>query len=162
MEFEVIKASLDQKEIIMNLMQFYIYDFSEFIEAHVEENGRFSEYSYLNDYWTDDNRFPYLVKVDGHYAGFVLVRSIKEGAKEYFSIAEFFIMRKYRRAGLGKLVAKDIFHVYKGNWEVFQIEKNKPAQLFWRNVINEYTNGQFSERIEEGKKIIQEFVSTKE
>ncbi len=158
MNYEIIKASLDNGEILTNLMQFYIYDFSEFIEAHVEENGRFGDYP-LNDYWKEDNHLPYLVRFNGNYAGFVLVKWIKTETKSYFSIAEFFIMKKYRRTGLGKTVAKDIFRLHKGKWEVFQMEKNEPAQLFWRNVINEYTGGRFTERVEEGKRITQEFTS---
>ncbi|WP_236722895.1 hypothetical protein [Bacillus obstructivus] len=49
MNYEIIKASLDNSETLTNLMQFYIYDFSEFIEAHVEENGKFGDYP-LQDY----------------------------------------------------------------------------------------------------------------
>ncbi|PLS15434.1 GNAT family N-acetyltransferase [Bacillus sp. M6-12] len=158
MNYEIIKASLENQEILRNLFQFYIYDFSEFIDAHVEENGRFGDYP-LSDYWTDVNHFPYLIRFNENYAGFVLVKRIKTESKSYFSIAEFFIMKKYRRNGLGKSVAKDIFRLYKGNWEVFQMEKNEPAQLFWRNVISEYTNGHFTEKKEEGKRIIQEFVN---
>ena len=74
MNYEIVKASLDNAETLTNLMKFYIYDFSEFIEAHIEENGRFGDYS-LNDYWKDDNRFPYLVRFNGNYAGFVLVNN---------------------------------------------------------------------------------------
>ncbi|MCM3456790.1 hypothetical protein M3685_23160 [Heyndrickxia oleronia] len=50
MNYEIIKASLDNSETLTNLMQFYIYDFSEFIEAHVEENGKFGDYP-LQAYW---------------------------------------------------------------------------------------------------------------
>ncbi|MBS4196323.1 GNAT family N-acetyltransferase [Lederbergia citri] len=158
MDYEIIKASLDYQETLKNLLQLYIYDFTEFIDAHVEENGRFSEYP-LSDYWAGDHHFPYLVKLNGYYAGFALVKWIETETKPHFSIVEFFIMKKYRRASLGKLIAKDIFRLHRGNWEVFQIEKNKPAQSFWRSVINEYTSGQFIEHVVEGKGITQEFVS---
>lgn len=158
MNYQIIKASLEDHETLTNLLQFYIYDFSEFIDAHVEENGRFAEYP-LSDYWTEDNYFPYLIRLNGNYAGFVLVKLIKTETKSYFSISEFFVMKKYRRTGVGKSVAKDVFRLHKGHWEIFQMERNKPAQLFWRNVINEYTSGQYTERIDEERKIIQEFVS---
>jgi len=39
------------------------------------------------------------------------------------------------------------------------MKNNETAKLFWRNVIKEYTGGQYTERIEDGKRIIQEFVS---
>lgn len=157
MHYEMINARLDDKGILSNLLQFYIYDFSEFIDVHVEENGKYSDYP-LNDYWAKDNHFPYLIKVNGYYAGFALVKRITTESNSYYSISEFFIMKKYRRTGLGKSIAKDIFGLHKGKWEVFQMVKNKPAQLFWRNVIKEYTNGNFTERIEEGR-LIQEFTS---
>jgi predicted acetyltransferase len=158
MSYEIIKANLDNKETLTNLLQFYIYDFSEFIEAHVGENGRFDDYP-LNDYWIEENYFPYLIKVNGNYAGFVLVKWIEAETKSFFSISEFFIMKTYRRAGVGKSVAKDIFRLHKGNWEVFQMAKNELAQSFWRNVIKEYTCGQFTEKLENGKRVTQEFVS---
>lgn len=157
MHYELIYARLDQQEILSNLLQFYIYDFSEFIDVHVEENGKYNNYP-LNDYWAKDNHFPYLIKINGYYAGFALVKRITTETNSYYSISEFFIMKKYRRTGLGTSVAKNIFGLHKGKWEVFQMGKNKPAQLFWRNVIKEYTNGNFTERTEEGR-LIQEFTS---
>ena len=138
-------------------MQFYIYDFSEFMDLHLEDHGRYSEYL-LSEYWSDPSRYPYLIKLSGKNAGFVLVRLIREGEQLYYSIVEFFIMKRYRRAGLGNLVAKDIFTMHKGNWTVHQIINNLPAQLFWQKTINEYTGGKYTERTDE-KKVTQIFVS---
>jgi predicted acetyltransferase len=152
------KAELKDKEILKNLMQFYFYDFSEFIDAHPQSNGLFGDYPYLDNYWGEEERYPYLVELEGKLAGFALVRFVKTPEKSYYSIAEFFILKKYRKTGLGKSVAHRMFDLHKGNWEVFQIEKNKPAQAFWRKVINEYCDGQFFERVEEGT-VLQEFVS---
>jgi predicted acetyltransferase len=151
-------AELTDKEAIKNLMQFYFYDFSEFVEAYVGNDGLFGDYNYLDNYWKEKERFPYLIEKDGKLAGFVLVREVREEHKYYWSIAEFFIMKKFRLSGLGKYAAHQVFESHKGNWEVFQIEKNKPAQAFWRKVINDYTEGRFVERTEEGK-IIQSFCS---
>ncbi|CAK7026279.1 GNAT family N-acetyltransferase [Tissierella sp. P1] len=159
MEFQIIKASKEYKNIVGNLMQFYFYDFSEFVKCDVEDNGLYRAYEYLDDYWNEENhRFPYLVKQDGKYIGFVLVRLIESEEENYFSIAEFFIMKKYRRKGIGQAVANKIFDLHRGQWEVFQIETNKPAQAFWHKTIDEYTKGQFKERSENGKKV-QEFVN---
>jgi len=62
-------------------------------------------------------------------------------------------MRKYRKEGIGKAVAEQIFDLHRGQWEVYQKESNKPAQLFWNRIIDEYTKGQFKERFENGKRI---------
>jgi predicted acetyltransferase len=158
MNYEIKRATLEEKETLSNLMQFYIYDFSEFLDLHIEDNGKFDDYP-LHDYWTEDNRFPYLIKLNGKNAGFVLVKLINtDDDDSCFSIAEFFIMKRYRRAGLGNLIAKDIFKIHKGQWEVYQIDNNVPAQHFWKKVIEEYTGGKFTERIEVGRKT-QVFVS---
>ena len=61
------------------------------------------------------------------------------------SIAEFFILRKYRRQGIGQIVAHRIFDMFPGKWRVAQEERNFPAQAFWRKVVSRYTNGQFRE-----------------
>ena len=153
MEFQLIRAKEEHKEALANLIQFYIYDFSEFIKCDVEEDGKYKPYP-LEDYWREDNdRFPYIIKQNDKYVGLVLVRFIESAGGNYFSIAEFFILKKYRREGIGKAVAARILDLHKGKWEVFQMEANEVAQIFWRKVIDDYTKGNFSERIENGRRI---------
>jgi len=150
MQLTITKASDGEKDVIRNLMQFYIYDFSEFIELDVEEDGLFEPYQPLESYWTEpDHRFPWLVKAGDKYAGFVLVRLIETTGDSYFSIAEFFILKKYRRQRMGTEVAEKIFDQYRGKWQVYQKESNRPAQQFWRSVIDGYTNGMFEEKLSE-------------
>ena len=55
--------------------------------------------------------------------------------------------------GIGKSVANQIFNLHRGQWEVYQKESNKPAQIFWNKIIHEYTKGQFKERFENGRRI---------
>ena len=154
MTFQLISALREHENVIKNLMQFYMYDFSEFVTSDVEQDGLFKSYPHLEDYWQRSNdRFPYIIKKDERYVGFVLVRFIESGHRNYFSIAEFFIMKRYRRLGIGKAVAEQIFNLHKGQWEVHQRETNKPAQLFWRSVINKHTNGKYQERLENGRTI---------
>jgi predicted acetyltransferase len=154
MNFILLKASEGHKIVIQNLMQYYIYDFSEYIKYDVDDNGMFAPYSGLMDYWEGDNgKFPYVIKMNDKYVGFVLVKLINSIDRNYFSIAEFFILKKYRREGIGKAIAVKVFNLHKGRWEVYQKNSNKPAQIFWSKVISEYTKGQFKERLEDGKRI---------
>ncbi|MBD3107527.1 GNAT family N-acetyltransferase [Bacillus sp. AGMB 02131] len=108
----------------------------------------------LKDSFDEENCFPYFIKSDTKYIGFALV------GKDQSSncIVEFFIMKKYRREGIGKAVVKEIFRLHKGNWVVHQISHNKPAQAFWRNGIDEFTEGNFIEGEEDGK-LVQKFTS---
>ena len=47
---------------------------------------------------------------------------------------------------LNKKVAYDIFELFKGDWEVQPMENNPIAYSFWKNIINEYTNGNYEVR----------------
>jgi len=157
MKVTLTKASRENIGVMENLMQFYIYDFSEFVDLDVNKDGLFEPYAGIRDYWDNENeRFPYFIKEGERFLGFVLVRYIMASERNYFSMAEFFIMRKYRRKGIGRSMAEQVFQLHKGQWEIYQKESNKPAQVFWRNIITDYTEGQFKERVEYGKRI-QEF-----
>ncbi|MEP6682698.1 MAG: GNAT family N-acetyltransferase, partial [Parafilimonas sp.] len=104
MDIQLLKASQQHTEVIKNLMQFYMYDFSEFVDLDVEADGLFAAYKNLDDYWKDENRFPYIIQKDKKYIGFILVRFIETAQRNYLSIAEFFVMKKYRRKGIGKSI----------------------------------------------------------
>jgi predicted acetyltransferase len=113
--------------------------------------GNFGFYS-LEMYWTDTlNHHPFIIKLSDKLIGFVLVRKIHSNGQIINTIAEFFIAKRYRHRGLGESAAKQIFSMFKGSWEVTQIEKNIPAQVFWRKVISEYTSGNYSESFHDGK-----------
>ena len=158
MTVQLLKASHQHKEMIKNLMQFYMYDFSEFINLDVEADGLFAAYPNLDDYWKDKNNFAYIIQKEERHIGFVLVRFIETAQRNYFSMAEFFVMKKYRRDGIGKTIAHQIFSFHKGEWEVYQKESNKPAQMFWNKIIDDFTKGDFTERFENGR-MIQDFKS---
>ncbi len=146
MILQIRKATQRQKPILKRLLQLYLYDFTEYESRDIGADGLF-DYEYFDSYFSDDDRFPFLIYVDYHLAGFVLVNSHtclpeNDSAK---SIAEFFIMRNYRRQGIGRQVAFQIFDKFPGKWEVHETKHNLPAHAFWRTAIGEYTNGNFTE-----------------
>jgi predicted acetyltransferase len=144
-EIRVEPMLVEQKSVLVQLMELYNYDFSLYSDDDINEYGYFG-YSRIDDYWNEDGRYPYLIRVNEKIAGFVLVRSCCEFNEmtNPHNIAEFFIMQKYRRQGAGKFASMKVFDMHKGGWEVSQWSKNVPAQKFWRAVIDEYTNGQFN------------------
>lgn len=130
-------------------MQFYLYDFSAMLSGDVNSGGFFDHEMHLDSYWSEPDRFPYLIYTNSEIAGFLLVNSYtclaeNRGGK---SIAEFFVMPKYRRRGVGRKTAIQIFDKFPGKWEVRQIKENIAGQLFWRKVIAEYTRGNFKETV---------------
>jgi predicted acetyltransferase len=148
METRVVVAERSDQEVLRNLFQLYTYDFSELLSLDLEENGRFKEES-LDSYWKDAWRFPFLLRADDYLAGFALVhhRSKLSRADDIWDIAEFFVLRKYRRAGVGTRAAHWIFATYSGEWEVRQRSSNVSATSFWRRAISAYTAGQFTEEL---------------
>ena len=144
MNIELVPVQEKDKSIVANLLELYEYDFSEFIGSDVDEQGKYG-YQYLDFYWLEPNRRPFLIKVDGNIGGCVLVNlkvPAGDGA-EVHSMVEFFVMRKYRRNGVGRHIANKIFDAFPGKWAVTQLNENKAAQIFWKNVIQEYTGGNF-------------------
>src|SRR5262245_48238870 len=98
-------------------MQLYCYDWSELRPLDVGDNGTFGDYP-LDAYWQEEWRHPYLLKVDGKLAGFALIvgQSCLTGATGVFDMAEFFVMRRYRRKGVGFAAAAAAFDRFKGPW----------------------------------------------
>jgi len=157
---EVQQAALEDKTILRHLMELYANDLSEFDQCDVDAHGLFG-YSRLDHYWTEPGRYPFLVRVEGKLAGLVLVRTLDESSHSLtHSIAEFFILRKYRHQGIGRIVAQRIFDMFPGQWSVAQMDSNRPAQVFWGKVISEYAQGDLHEiwlNDEEWKGPIQKF-----
>jgi predicted acetyltransferase len=140
------RASLDERVLLQNLAQFYCHDFSEVLELHVGEDGRFADMD-LAPYWLDEWRHPFLLRVDDRLAGFALIceRSKISGESGVFDMTEFFVLRGFRRHGVGRAGAFAAFDRFQGRWEVRQRTENANATAFWRRVISEYTHGDYEE-----------------
>ena len=127
---EILPVPLEQAPILANLLEFYVHDFSEFLDLEIGEDGRFG-YPALSLYWSEPDRHPFFVKLDGKYAGLVLVK--REGA--VWDMAEFFILRGCRRRGIGSQVAHQVWRRFPGLWEVRVMEANVSARRFWARAI---------------------------
>ncbi|WP_394830174.1 GNAT family N-acetyltransferase [Pendulispora rubella] len=141
-----LPASSNERGLLENLVQFYAYDFSEVLEMYLDEDGRFANVD-LAPYWVDEWRHPFLLRVDDHLAGFALIaaRSKISGKSGVFDMTEFFVLRRFRRHGVGRAAAFAAFDRFRGPWEVRQREENPDATAFWRRAIDEYTHGDFKE-----------------
>lgn len=139
-------ATVEERPILRRLMELYQYDFSEFEGADIGPLGLY-DYPYLDHYWVEDGRFPYLVRVDGQLAGFALVSryNYHTGLKDSWVMSEFFIMRKYRHQRVGERAACWVFDHHPGAWQVGQINENRAAMAFWRKVIARFTGDNYEE-----------------
>ena len=85
--------------------------------------------------------------IDDRLAGFILVNKygVVDTEPIDYSIAEFFIMKKYRRRGVGKIAVFNVFNKFHGIWEVKELAENINAHVFWRKVIGDYTSNNYKE-----------------
>jgi predicted acetyltransferase len=139
-------AAPGERPALAQLMQLYVYDWSELGPLDVGGDGRFADYP-LDPYFRDAGRHPFLIRVDGKLAGFALVAagSRLTGAAGVHDMAEFFVMRGYRRRGVGLAAASAAFDRFPGRWEIRQRDENMAAISFWRRVVARYTGGKYQE-----------------
>ena len=142
MEYFLEKVEEPKKDILYRLLQFSLYDGSQYIDNELNDDCLY-DYKWFDNYFTDDNRDAFFIKDDNNYIGFVMVNENLKFNKSGKCIAEFLVIPRYRRCHIGKRVAYDIFNMYDGLWEVQPMENNPIAYAFWKNIINEYTNGDF-------------------
>lgn len=140
------EAGEAQASIIERLLQLYQYDFSEIEGGRIDDTGR---YPYISPWtqWTTPDHHAFLVRVDGELAGLVLVKPAKDDRSDAPSriVDEFFVMRKFRRRGIGRAVTRQLFDRLPGGWSLHESPHNYTAQAFWRTVLAEYTGGRFAE-----------------
>ncbi|SMR66410.1 GNAT family N-acetyltransferase [Cupriavidus plantarum] len=117
------------------------------------ELGASTEYPYLPLYWEEAGRKPYLFFIEGRVAGFALVREVARSVQE---MAEFWVAPAYRRAGIGRAAALEIFRAHPGEWVVSSYPGNVAAEVFWREVIPEKGRSEHAE----GNGSVYRFVTT--
>jgi predicted acetyltransferase len=116
-------------ELLDRLLQLYLHDFSEHTGEDVDEHGRF-QYAWLDAYRHEAGRHASVIRVEGRPAGFALVREA-----EVLHMAEFFVLRKHRRAGVGLAAARHLLEARIGPWSITQLASNPEATAFWRRAI---------------------------
>jgi predicted acetyltransferase len=133
---EVDPALPDHALILANLLELYAHDFSEFHILDIGADGRFG-YESLPLYWSEPNRHPFLIRVDGKLAGLALVKRGSEISdnQTVWDMSEFFVLRGCRRRGIGMLAAQEVWRRFPGIWEVRVMQSNVRANLFWEQAI---------------------------
>ncbi len=144
MNITIDPVSVEEKEILRNLMEKYDYEFSQYDGRDVNPLGLYG-YDWLDNYWTDKSRHAFFIRVDGKLAGFAMVIGYTEVFKDaQYSMSEFFVMYKYRRLGVGSFAAKTMFDRFPGVWELKRHPKNVGSVFFWDHVIDSYTGGDYT------------------
>jgi predicted acetyltransferase len=68
-----------------------------------------------------------------------------------WDMTEFFVIRGYRRRGIGTEIAHEVWRRFPGLWEVRVMRRNHPAHHFWERAIAAFTGETIhSVRVEKG------------
>lgn len=123
-------------------MELYIHDISDvFPDVEVGSDGHFG-YPTLPLYFSEpENRWAFLIASGRHIAGFALVTrgSPATDDPEVLDVAEFFVLRRFRRGGVGRRAASLLWQTIPGKWTVRVSERNVGAVGFWSRVVDEFT-----------------------
>jgi len=131
---EIVAVPPSEKSDLGAMFQLYAAELAPLVNLQAVD-GVFP-YAYFDDYWQDDQRWPFWAMEKGTRIGFALVRFAPE--HDAMQMAEFFILPAYRRGGAGSRFAKALLTRFPGSWKIRQILANKAATAFWRRVAEPY------------------------
>ena len=134
------RALPGEARVIDNMMQLYTHDFSEFwagtARGDLNSEGLFEPYS-LEGYWSRPNWSALFIWHNRVLAGFSLINDQTHTEEPVDrNVGEFFILRKHRGQGVGRLAAELVFSSHTGSWEIAVARKNMRAAEFWRRTVH--------------------------
>jgi predicted acetyltransferase len=136
-------ATLADQQPIRRMLELYQHDLSDIWDQDLDVHG---EYGYaLDRYWQQPVHQAFAFLVQGCYAGFALVDDDVRLRGDDLWMAQFFVLKKYRRRHLGQRAAVQVFDTIRGRWQIGQMAGNHRAHAFWRQVVGSYTQGRFVE-----------------
>jgi len=144
MAMELVQVTLEDREILMNLLEKYLYEFSQYEETEVNGLGLYG-YEYLDYYFVEKNHWAYFMKVEGKLCGFAMVITLPEveDRETDFQMAEFFVLHKYRGQGIGFQAFQQVLALHPGRWQLNQHPKNLGPTVFWKKSIDKVTTGKY-------------------
>ena len=147
------RAAPDTDRVLRDLLELYVEELSDIFPVERGPDGHFG-YEKLPLYWTEPHlRHAFLIMAGSHVAGFVLATrgSPASDTATDLDVAEFFVLRTYRRLGVGRQAAIALWDHVPGQWVVRVSEANCAALYFWVDVIASYTSGAYVERQQLGQ-----------
>lgn len=134
---ELIQTGPEEAELIRNLYQYYAYESSDWEQEDVEVDGRFYIHDeHLARYWQDPQWSANLLLVDGYIAGFLLIENSELPGIDALELADLFILKRYRRKGIGRAIASQVLCSGAANWLVRFYDQDEVSQAFWRTVLD--------------------------
>lgn len=138
MQIELLPTPFEQQALIANLYQFYAYESSDWEQEDVEVDGRFYIHQpHLQRYWQEPDWSAQLILADGFIAGFLLIERSELPGVDALEFADLFILKKYRRLGIGRALVEQVMVTGGGRWLVSFYQQDVLARQFWQRLLAE-------------------------
>ena len=137
MEIALERVIQEKRSTLFRLLQYSLFEESLTDLGEMNDDALF-DYPWFNAYFTEPQREAYFIRAQASkkLLGFAMVREHEDGRH---SIAEFMVIPKYRRSGIGSQAAKACFALHHGLWEVKPAYGSESAWLFWQKAIAQMT-----------------------
>jgi len=127
------------REWLRHVYSFYLHDLSQF-EKHeytLSASGQWQP-DHLPYWLTQPFCHPFVLLAGSVPVGFAFIGQapfpfMSEDVQ--FRLSEFFVLRAYRRAGIGRRAGVAALSRFSGSFELTVLDANAPALAFWRAVL---------------------------
>ena len=141
---EVVPVDKSNAYVFFNLLDKYNFELSQYELTDANFDGLYDNERFKK-YLASERFFAQLFFAEKNPVGLAAYSIYYSTGKKIFinALNEFFVLPKYRRRGIGKFLAQKIFDAHNGFWKVEIHPSNVTAQMFWKNVIAAYSNGNY-------------------
>lgn len=148
--FKLVPAHVEDRLVVENLARFYLYDVSRYCAIAettfswaFPSNGLYN-CAYAKKFWDNPTTHAFVIHIHNELGGFAIVNKTPIGTNVDWNMCEFFIVAKFQSKGIGKKVAYALFAQFPGRWEISYLPSNKPAEMFWKRVVTDYTQNNYT------------------
>ena len=126
----------EEKEKFKKYFFDYLRELSQF-----DPNVKFDRqgtpiYKWLDLYWEDDDRFPFMLLVGGQFAGLALIRELD--TKNY-EVAEFYVVPEFRKDHNALDFATKVIKSFDGDFVFSTRFENQRAVRFWDKFVLQFS-----------------------
>jgi predicted acetyltransferase len=144
MPLTIHPARTEDFPALEQLLELYQYDLSDIWLQDLDQSGRYG--FDLTRHKRADRSRAYIARHELQYVGFALTAPAIVTRTQGTWMEQFFVLKRYRRSGTGRALARHVLFDNPGLWEVGQMPGNAAASAFWRSVIGELTGGHYTEQ----------------
>lgn len=131
------RVSKVEKRILKNLFSYFMHDLSPYEDIELDKHGFFNcpDIKLIIE---NKGLKPFLIFHKKEIAGFINISMpVFAADKTTHVIQQLFVLKKFRRLGVGKEASKLVLNKFPGKYAIGQLIKNKPAVKFWKSFLKE-------------------------